>query len=134
MTTANSYSICLFDKPFDAINDKFFVRMDKNLNKKIWLGACLLEVVRKTNFIGCSGHGKGTYAIDQSSSTAYSYNNPNNYATLSNHHYSDYNASGYNASKTAVIFCLFIGLDIKGRGYFDGADTLFQRGNWILQT
>ena len=92
------------DKPLDAVNDKFFVKINSNPSKKIWLGVCILDVVRKNNFVGCNGIGKGTYAIDQSSSTAYNYNNPNSYATISNHHSANHNPTGYNTIATAVHF------------------------------
>lgn len=42
------------------------MRIDSNPNKKIWMGACLLDVVKKQNFVNCFGLGKGTYAICQS--------------------------------------------------------------------
>lgn len=43
----NNFTICCADKPLDPINNKFFVKIDTNPNKKIWMGVCLLEVVRK---------------------------------------------------------------------------------------
>jgi hypothetical protein len=70
--------------PLIQIITIFFIKINTNPSKKLWLGLCLLDVVKKNNFMACSGFGKGTYAIDQSNGPSYSYNNPNNYATLSN--------------------------------------------------
>lgn len=98
-----NYTVCCLDKPFNPVNNRFFVKINSNPNKKIWLGACILDVVRKNNFVGCNGLGKGTYAIDQSAGSIYSYNNPNNYATISNHHVSNLNPLGSNSLKTAVL-------------------------------
>lgn len=62
-----------------------------------------MDVVKKNNFMACSGLGKGTYAIDQSNGPSYSYNNPNNYATFSNHHFNDFNQGFNNMTTNAVL-------------------------------
>ncbi len=114
LTGPYTYAICCFDKPLDAINSRFFVKINSNINKKLWLGACILDVVRKLNFVSCYGMGKGTYAINQSIASAY--NNPEGYATYSNHHLSNYNSSGgYNSTSNAVNNCLILGLDFQIR-------------------
>ena len=58
-----------------------FVKINKNPSKKVWLGGCILNVVKKNNFVGCIGTGKGTYAIIQNSGS-----DPNDFATISSNH------------------------------------------------
>lgn len=90
------------DKSIDPINNKFFVRINSNTTKKLCIGVCILDIVKKQNFISCSGLAKGTYAIEQST-IGYSYMNPNSYATFSNHHVLNYNSVGNNNVMNAVI-------------------------------
>lgn len=42
LVSGQGYEMCVFDKPLHRINDKFFVRIGINPNKKIWFGVCLL--------------------------------------------------------------------------------------------
>jgi hypothetical protein len=60
--------------------------------------------VKKNSFTNCNGFGKGTYAIDQNAGI--NYNNPNNYATISNHHLNNYNSNGYGGNVQTVIIYL----------------------------
>jgi len=34
-------------------------------NKGVWMGVCVLDIVKNFNFSSCYGIGKGTWAIDQ---------------------------------------------------------------------
>jgi hypothetical protein len=61
------------------------VRIDKNPNKRIWIGVCALNIVKKNNFFGCFGIGKGTYGLDQTGNSG-SFNSLNNFAAVSSHH------------------------------------------------
>ena len=79
-----NYMICCLEKPLDFTNNWFCVRIDKNPNKKIWMGVCDLSIVKKNNFVNCFGTGKGTYAIGQSGGLN-SFTNTNA-AWLSSHH------------------------------------------------
>lgn len=97
MSKPTNFTICCADKGIDAINNKFLVRIDSNLNKKIWMGVCLLDIVRRYNFVNCFGLGKGTYGISQSNGSFYGGN-----AAISHHENNQYN-SIFNASVNAVI-------------------------------
>ena len=122
-----NHTVCCLDKPLDPINDKFFVKINQNTSKKIWLGVCILDIVRKNNFVQCSGIGKGTYAIDQSSAIAYSYNNPHNYATFSNHFLPNYNIAGTSITQTAVFYKLIQGMEFQIGRHHNGSNSLLGR-------
>lgn len=72
------------------------MRIGKNPNKKIWIGVCSLNVVRKNNFFNCFGTGKGTYALDQTGSSGFFDGVNNICAAVSSHHELKANISGGN--------------------------------------
>ena len=54
-------------------------------NKGVWMGVCVVDIVKNFGFASCYGIGKGTWAIDQVGAThasAYSWS----------HHDSNYNS------------------------------------------
>lgn len=99
----NNYGICCLQRKMDNLNNRFYVKIKKNLTKRIWFGVCIMDVVRKFNFMNLNGHGKGLYALDQGSNNGYSYNNPSNYATTWNHHSLGHNNNTLNNSSSIVV-------------------------------
>jgi hypothetical protein len=97
----HNHAICCMNKPLDPLNNKFYVRIDKNPVRNLWIGACILDVVRANNFTSCNGVGKGTYAIDQY--VGANYNNANNYATFSHHTNQQFNNTNYGSAYNAVM-------------------------------
>lgn len=72
------------------------------------MGVCLLDVVRRQNFVNCFGLGKATYAICQSHG---SWNG--GFVGFSHHDNSQYNATNYNGNMNAVILMLKQGWNFK---------------------
>jgi hypothetical protein len=87
----------------DIINNRFYVRIKKNLTKRVWFGVCILNVAKKFNFVHLNAHSKGVYALDQGNSNGYSYSNPSNHASTWNHPSLAHNQSAGNSSSIVVI-------------------------------
>ena len=102
-SNTNNYGICCLQRKMDALNNRFYVKIKKNLTKRVWFGVCIMDVVKKLNFMNLNGHGKGVYALDQGSSTHYSYNNPSNWATTWNHHSLTHNQNTGSTSSSIVV-------------------------------
>ncbi len=72
------YPIAVFEEPLTELNDNVNIKVTEQPgNKGIWMGVCVLDIVKNFNYLSCYGLGKGTYAIDQVGQThasAYSWN------------------------------------------------------------
>lgn len=101
------YSMCCLDRPLDPLNHRFFVRINANPSKKLWLGVCILDIVRNKNFIACNGLGKGVYGIDQSGGGCNHYSNPNNHAVALNHHIKSYNFSANTVNNSIIVYIYY---------------------------
>jgi len=61
-----SYPIVLLEQPLTKFNNSFTVVLKEQPAKKTcWLGVCVYDIVKNSNFSNCYEIGKGCWAIDQ---------------------------------------------------------------------
>lgn len=84
------------EDPITEINNSVTVMVKEQPgNKGVWMGVCVLDIVKNFNFSSCYGIGKGTWAIDQ-----VGVNHQSSYSW--SHH-----DSNFNSQPKVVVYYLF---------------------------
>lgn len=125
---SGGYPIVLIEERISEFNDNVSVKIvEQPGNKGIWIGVCVLDIVKTFNYQSCYGIGKGTWAIDQVGQTHVS-------AYTWSHH-----DSAYNSQPKVVLqrllqgFQFAVGDTINIRVDFQKKVVIFTKGDAVYE-